>query len=156
VALLDSIFSARIYKDGVEYVQRKTIEFIGAAVAIVDDPVNERTQVTLSAVTSERINYVTVTATSYAFVESSAYKTLLCTNDAAIALVLPANETVPYDIGTVFAAVPMGLGQITFSGAPGVTLVSGGDEFRSARRYAPMFAQQTSANTWLVSGEKGV
>lgn len=100
------------------------------------------------------VRYVTEPGTSHAFVLSDAYKTILCTNPAAIALQIPANAAVPYEVGTVFAFIPMDTGQITLSGAAGVTVVSGGNEFKSLRQLGPLFAQQTSANTWLVSGEK--
>jgi hypothetical protein len=212
-SLLDGIFSAIIVKGGVEYVQRKTLEFIGASVTIADDPVNERTQITIATGSSApphapthiaggsdevdadrlkldfapvnftpqvvagittsanelssywkgidnslaalaRITYATEPGTSHAFLLSDANKTILCTSSSPVALQLPTNATVAYPVGTVLAFIPMGTGQLTLSAAAGATIVSGGNEFKSARQFAPIFAQQTSANAWLVSGEK--
>jgi len=208
----------------VEYVQRKTIEFIGASVTIADDPVNERTQITIAAsgggggapdphaathirggtdvidadrlrvayvplhytragvvdVTTDvdqltsnlhgidleldtlhtvmvgllRVLYVNEPGTAHTFIPGDAYKTLLCSSATAVGIVIPSNATMPYEVGTVIGFIPLAAGQITLSGAAGVTLVSGGNEFKSLRQNGPMFAQQISANTWLVSGEK--
>ena len=38
MGVLDGIFSVRIFKDGVAFAQRKTIEFIGGGVAMAVDP----------------------------------------------------------------------------------------------------------------------
>jgi len=226
VALLDSIFSVRFVKDGVEYVQRKTVEFIGASVTIADDPVNERTQITVTAtgggggggapdphaathirggsdeldadrlqiayvptnytragvvdVTTDpdqltshlhgidsslldllnvskyfaKVTYITEAGASHTFIIGDAYKTILCTSETPVALQIPAHATVPYEVGTVLGFIPMASGQLTVSGAGGVAVVSSGSELKSARQYGPIFAQQTSLDLWLVSGEK--
>jgi hypothetical protein len=46
--MLDSVFSVQIANEGVVYPERKTIEFLGGGVAVADDPVNERTKITIA------------------------------------------------------------------------------------------------------------
>lgn len=224
-SMLDSIFSARIFKGGVEYMQRKTIEFIGAGVTIADDPVNGRTQITIASGTGPaepheeshlyegsdelegdkirieyepanysrapvpglitdpvqltahlagidgsllaisndyvsriadlaRVVYVAVPGTTHTFDIDNAGKTLLCSSASAVALPLPSNTTVPYEVGTVLGFVPMGTGQLTFSAGAGATVSSGGNELKSLRQFGPVYAQKTGTNAWLLSGEK--
>lgn len=218
-SLLDSIFSARIIKGGVEFVQRKPIEFVGDSVSVVDDPVNERTVITIGAgstsahssshvsggadaidgdrltvgylpsgytrqivvdetdtlaeltsnlrgidnelstlaisiATVRKVTYRSENGTSHTFVIGDAYTTILCGTNTGLALALPSNATVPYEVGTVIGFIPMGTGQITFSAGSGAVVVSSGSELKSARRYGPMFAQKTGTDDWLISGEK--
>lgn len=47
MSLLDTIFSALFVQNGVEFIQRKTIELVGGSVSVEDDPVNLKTVITI-------------------------------------------------------------------------------------------------------------
>jgi hypothetical protein len=97
------------------------------------------------------------TGTSYTFVAADSFNTLVTlTNASAIAVTIPTNATTAFPVGTVLNFSQNGAGQVTVSGASGVTLTSVGATAATPKtrvQYSAGSAIQTSANNWLVIGD---
>ena len=97
------------------------------------------------------------TGTTYTFVGSDSFNTLVTlTNASAIAVTIPTNATTAFPVGTVLNFSQNGAGQVTVSGAAGVTLTSVGATAATPKtraQYSAGSAIQTSANNWLVVGD---
>ena len=97
------------------------------------------------------------TGTTYTFVAADANNTLVTiSNASAIALTIPTNASVAFPVGTVLNWAAIGAGQITCSGASGVTITSVGATATTPKtrvQYSAASAIQTSANNWLVLGD---
>jgi hypothetical protein len=97
------------------------------------------------------------TGTTYTFVLSDSINTLVtASNGSAIAVTIPTNATVAYPVGSVLNFAQIGVGQVTISGASGVTITSIGATAATPKtraRYSAGSAVQTSANNWLVFGD---
>ena len=97
------------------------------------------------------------TGTSYTFVAADANNTLVTlTNASAIAVTIPTNATTAFPVGTVLNFSQNGAGQVTVSGASGVTLTSVGATATTPKtraQYSAGSAIQTAANAWLVIGD---
>ena len=97
------------------------------------------------------------TGTSYTFALSDSVNTLVtAANASAIAITIPANATVPFPIGSVLNFAQIGVGQITVSGASGVTITSTGATAAAPKtraRYSGVSAIEISENNWLVLGD---
>jgi hypothetical protein len=95
--------------------------------------------------------------TTYTFVaadQNNVFVTL--SNASAIAATIPTNATVAFPVGTVLNFAQIGAGQVTVSGASGVTLTSVGATAATPKtrvQYSAGSAVQTSANNWLVFGD---
>ena len=97
------------------------------------------------------------TGTTYTFVLSDSVNTLVtASNASAIAITIPTNATVAYPVGSVLNFAQTGAGQVTISGASGVTITSVGATAATPKtrvQYSAASAVQTSANNWLVFGD---
>ena len=97
------------------------------------------------------------TGTTYTFAASDAWNTMVTlSNASAIAVTIPTNATTAFPVGTVLNFAQTGAGQVTVSGASGVTVVSNGATAASPKtrvQYSAGSAIQTSANNWLVIGD---
>ena len=97
------------------------------------------------------------TGTTYTFVAADSFNTLVTlTNASAIAVTIPTNATTAFPVGTVLNFSQNGAGQVTVSGASGVTLTSVGATAATPKtraQYSAGSAIQTSANNWLVVGD---
>jgi hypothetical protein len=97
------------------------------------------------------------TGTSYTFVLSDSVNTFVtAANASAIAITIPTNATVAFPVGSVLNFAQTGAGQVTVSGASGVTLTSIGATAATPKtrvQYSSGSAIQTSANNWLVIGD---
>lgn len=97
------------------------------------------------------------TGTSYTFVAADANNTLVTlANASAIAVTIPTNATTAFPVGTVLNFAQTGAGQVTVSGASGVTLTSIGATAATPKtrvQYSAGSAIQTTANNWLVIGD---
>jgi hypothetical protein len=97
------------------------------------------------------------TGTTYTFAASDSFNTLVTlTNASAIAVTIPTNATTAFPVGTVLNFSQNGAGQVTVSGASGVTLTSVGATAATPKtraQYSAGSAIQTSANNWLVVGD---
>ena len=97
------------------------------------------------------------TGTTYTFVAADANNTMVTlSNASAIALTIPTNASVAFPVGTVLNWAQTGAGQVTCSGASGVTITSVGATATTPKtrvQYSAASAVQTSANNWLVFGD---
>ena len=67
---------------------------------------------------------------------------------------VPANATVPFTVNTVFTFCQTGAGQLTVSGAAGVTLLSPSTGPVSTRaQNSHIWIIQDSANSWIAGGD---
>jgi hypothetical protein len=75
-------------------------------------------------------------------------------DSAANAVVtIPVNSSVPFLVGTQIAFIQTGPGQLIFSPASGVTLLSKNSNRKVSARYSPATLIQKSANTWVLIGD---
>lgn len=97
------------------------------------------------------------TGTTYTFAASDGGNTVVTlSNASAIAVTIPTNATTAFPVGTVLNFAQTGAGQVTVSGASGVTLTSIGATAATPKtrvQYSAGSAIQTSANNWLVIGD---
>ena len=66
---------------------------------------------------------------------------------------IPVNSSVPFLVGTQIAFIQTGSGQLIFSPASGVTLLSKNSNRKVSARYSPATLIQKSANTWVLIGD---
>jgi hypothetical protein len=97
------------------------------------------------------------TGTTYTFAAADGFNTVVTlSNASAIAVTIPTNATTAFPVGTVLNFAQTGAGQVTVSGASGVTITSNGATAASPKtraQYSAGSAIQTSANNWLVIGD---
>jgi hypothetical protein len=93
------------------------------------------------------------TGTTYTFVLSDANNTVVSlTNSSAITATVPPNSSVAYPIGAILQLFQGGAGQVTVAAGSGVTInYTPGLKLRAQNSFATLI--QTSANTWLLSGD---
>ena len=97
------------------------------------------------------------TGTTYTFAAADQNNVLVTlANASAIAVTIPTNATTAFPVGTVLNFAQTGAGQVTVSGASGVTVTSIGATAASPKtrvQYSAGSAIQTAANAWLVIGD---
>jgi hypothetical protein len=96
------------------------------------------------------------TGTTYTTVLDDNGKLVTQTNASAIATTIPLNASVAYPIGAQLNFAQMGAGQVTISGASGVTIASTGATATTPKlraQYSTATAVQTATDTWLVMGD---
>ena len=96
------------------------------------------------------------TGTTYTLVLDDNGKLVTQTNASAIATTIPLNASVAYPIGAQINIAQMGAGQVTISGASGVTIASTGATATAPKlraQYSTATAVQTATDTWLVMGD---
>ena len=97
------------------------------------------------------------TGTSYTFVLSDSVNTLVtASNASAIAVTIPTNATVAYPVGSVLNFAQTGAGQVTVSGASGVTITSTGATASAPvlrARYSACTIICTASNTFTIVGD---
>lgn len=96
------------------------------------------------------------TGTTYTTVLDDNGKLVTQTNASAIATTIPLNASVAYPIGAQINIAQMGAGQVTISGASGVTIASTGATATAPKlraQYSTATAVQTATDTWLVMGD---
>lgn len=96
------------------------------------------------------------TGTSYSTVLADNGKLVTQSNASAIATTIPLNSSVAYPVGAQLNIAQLGAGQITLSGAGGVTIVSTGATAATPKtrvQYSTLTAIQTSTDNWLVAGD---
>jgi hypothetical protein len=96
------------------------------------------------------------TGTTYTTVLADNGKLVTQTNASAIATTIPLNASVAYPVGAQINIAQMGAGQVTISGASGVTIASTGATATTPKlraQYSTATAVQTAIDTWLVMGD---
>lgn len=96
------------------------------------------------------------TGTTYTTVLADNGKLTTLANAAAIAVTIPLNSSVAYPVGAQLNMAQTGAGQVTVSGAGGVTLVSTGATAATPKtraQYSTLTCVQTSTDNWLVMGD---
>jgi hypothetical protein len=96
------------------------------------------------------------TGTTYTTVLADNGKLTTLSNASAIAVTIPLNSSVAYPVGAQINMAQLGAGQVTVSGAGGVTLVSTGATAATPKtraQYSTLTCVQTSTDNWLVMGD---
>jgi hypothetical protein len=84
---------------------------------------------------------------------SDAGRTIDVDAPANTVVTIPDNTTVPFLVGTQIAFIQTGVGQVIFTPASGVTILSKNSNKKIAARYSPATLIQKSANTWVLIGD---
>lgn len=96
------------------------------------------------------------TGTTYTTVLADNGKLTTLSNASAIAVTIPLNSSVAYPVGAQINMAQLGAGQVTVSGAGGVTIVSTGATAATPKtraQYSTLTCVQTSTDNWLVMGD---
>lgn len=93
--------------------------------------------------------------TSYALVLADQSKLVTLANASPITLMIPANTSVAYAIGTQIDFVQRGTGQVTFTPGGGVTVESYQSKLKIAGQYASATLVKQATDTWTLVGSLG-
>lgn len=74
-------------------------------------------------------------------------------NSAAITITVPTDATLAFPIGTNIVVYQKGAGQVTITGAAGVTLLSNASKVKLTGQYSSVALFKLSTNTWLLGGD---
>ena len=118
-------------------------------------PIINGATIATSTLTSPLINLGinTQTGTTYTTVLADNGKLTTLSNASAIAVTIPLNSSVAYPVGAQINMAQLGAGQVTVSGAGGVTLVSTGATAATPTtraQYSTLTCVQTSTDNWIV------
>lgn len=98
-----------------------------------------------------------VTTTSDTFVLADLRNKLITySNASAIAVTIPLNSSVAFPIGTSINLAQTGAGQVTVSGASGVTIRSNGATATTPKtrvQYSAMVCIKIATDEWLCAGD---
>jgi hypothetical protein len=98
-----------------------------------------------------------VTTTSDTFVLADLRNKLITySNASAIAVTIPLNSSVAFPIGTSINLAQTGAGQVTVSGASGVTIRSNGGTATTPKtrvQYSAMVCIKIATDEWLCAGD---
>ncbi len=94
----------------------------------------------------------TNTATAYTVALTDADKMALFSATAAIAVTVPTNATAAFAIGTTINLCQYNTGQITITGASGVT-VNGTPGLKTRARYSAVSLIKVGADAWVAFGD---
>lgn len=90
--------------------------------------------------------------TAYTAQISDAGQTIDMNNAAANTVTIPANASVPFEVGTLLAGTTLGAGLTTIAGAGGVTLTKPASRsFTTSAQYEAWVAKKTGTDAWLVT-----
>ncbi|WP_424363608.1 hypothetical protein [Methylocystis parvus] len=113
---------------------------------------SDASTVTLILPTS-RPGYSEVAATTKTLALIDSWKFLDCTHTSGVAVTVPANADVPFDIGEQITFLHSG-GAISFAGAAGVTITApAGRAKATARKGAWVGLEKTGTNIWKLFGD---
>ena len=91
--------------------------------------------------------------TSFTLVANNANNAVLFSAAAAVAVMIPANSSVPFPLQTQIVLIQSGAGQLTVQGAAGVTLQSSGGKTKSGAQYAILTLFKVATDTWILGGD---
>lgn len=89
---------------------------------------------------------------AYTLLLSDAEKTILRGVGTPGTLTIPANVDVPFPLGTTIEIMQLGIGQITFQGADGVTINCPAASRRTVNQYAGACLKKIYTNGWWLEG----
>jgi hypothetical protein len=92
-----------------------------------------------------------VTGTSYTLSLEDALRDLEFNNGSAITLTIPANSSVAFPIGTIIPITQTGAGQVSVSGASGVTVNGTGTSL--AGQWSGGVLKKRGTDLWLFQGD---
>ena len=98
----------------------------------------------------------TQTGTSYTLVIADDTSLITLANASAIAVTIPLNSSVPFPIGSCVDLVQFGAGQVTVSGASGVTLVSTGGTSATPKtsvQNSAITLRKLGTDSWIAIGD---
>jgi hypothetical protein len=75
-------------------------------------------------------------------------------SSSAETVTIPANATTAIPVGTVIYVCQLGTGQVTISGAAGVTLRSSNAEYKTNGQYSVITLRKRLTNEWVMFGDK--
>lgn len=110
----------------------------------VDNPVIVRNILAQVASTS-------VTDTSYTLQTSDVGNAIDCDNASPITLTVPKDT---FEVGQTFEIAQIGSGQVTVTGAVGVTVNGSGGLVATSGQYAVIAIRQVSINVFIVYGDR--
>lgn len=131
---------------------------VGAAVTSITNAniTDTRPLVTSNIPFVNNVTSATVAGTSYTLQLTDQQKLLLFSSATAVAVTIPLNSVVALPIGTQITLVQNNTGQMTISGAVGVTVTSTGSTANQPKTraiYSAITVIQTSINNWLAVGD---
>lgn len=91
------------------------------------------------------------TGTTYTLVLTDAHKLVTLSNASAIALTVPTNASVAFEIGDQVNLLQLGAGQVTVGGAS-VTFRSEGSKLKLKGQYAMATLVKIDTDTWVLVG----
>ena len=94
----------------------------------------------------------TQTGTTFTPALTDAGRLITLSNASAIAVTIAADATTDFPVGTQLLLMQLGAGQVTVSGAVGVTIVSRSGT-KTAGQYALISLIKVAANQWVVGGD---
>lgn len=116
--------------------------------AVTQDKISDR------AVGSEELSNLTLnaqTGTSYTLALSDAHKLVTLSNSSSITLTVPS-DSIAFQVGDQVNILQLGTGQVSFSGAVGVTLRSEGSKVKLTAQYALATLVKIGSNEWVLVG----
>ena len=92
---------------------------------------------------------------TYALVAADAGKYVNGNNATGLTITVPTNASVPFPVGTRVYLGQAGAGQITISGAGGVTISTPDGYIRTRKPQSEAWLTQLAANVWRLAGDLG-
>jgi hypothetical protein len=92
-------------------------------------------------------------ATSYTLQLQDARRGIVLTSSSDITIEVPLNSTVSFPVGQVITILRKGTGEVTITGAGGVTLLSANNHARINARYQTAQIWQIAVNEWVFYGD---
>ena len=113
-------------------------------------------KIAAGAVTAAKIGVLTNTTAKtgdYTLALGDENTTILMDKATAVTVTIPTNSSVAFAVGTQISFVQTGAGQVTFSGASGVTLNSDTSKTKILVRYGVASLIKTATDTWVLFGQ---
>lgn len=92
------------------------------------------------------------TGTTYTLVAADAGKVVECLNASAITVTVPANATTAFAVGTIITLEQTGAGQVTISGAGGVTINHVDSHTKIKGQHGVVSIRKTATDAWTLYG----
>lgn len=92
------------------------------------------------------------TGTTYTLASTDAGGLITCANASAITVTIPTNAAVAFAVGTQIGVMQTGAGQVTFTGAAGVTVNSYNSAKKIVGNGGLVVLVKTATNTWQAAG----